>query len=122
MKLVDAGDGVYSGYITLLVIYLIGEYSTQDALRGDTILLLASPFAGMACLALRGYHLKKTASKQSAQEGMHFHFHAGAKFGAVIVFLNMCAQYIGGIVMVRNHRTPSRYKPALTEPTRCCVC
>jgi hypothetical protein len=45
--------------------------------------------------------LRKKAGKAGGVEAeMQFHFLAGSSFPAWILFLNFCAQYIGGIVMI----------------------
>lgn len=77
--LVDVGEGIEKAFYAVFAIYLIG----------------------MATLAIRGFLLKRQAkSSGGIEEEMNYHFLAGSSFGPVVLFLNFCAQYIGGIVMV----------------------
>ena len=79
MRIADVGGGFEAGFYTLFAIYLFG----------------------MACLALRGMILTRAAGKHGGVEAeMQYHFLAGASFPAWILYLNFCASYIGGIVMV----------------------
>ena len=56
---------------------------------------------GMLALAIRGFLLKRDAKTSGGvEQEMNYHFLAGSAFGPVVLFLNFCAQYIGGIVMV----------------------
>ena len=79
MKLLDVGPGFDVAFGVVLSIYLIG----------------------MLGLAIRGFMMKNNAKTSGGvQEYLNFHFLAGSNFGPLVLFLNFCAQYIGGIVMV----------------------
>jgi len=79
--------GMSAGFIVLIIIYLFG----------------------MAALAVRGWFLKQKAKADGGVEGyMNFHFLAGSKFGAIVLFCNWAAQYVGGIVVIKTPND-SRY-------------
>lgn len=55
----------------------------------------------MLALAVRGALFKKKAKGRGGEdEELEAHFLAGQSFSPGVIFLNFCAQYIGGIVMV----------------------
>ena len=79
MRIADVGSGFEAGFYVLFAVYLVGMFA----------------------LAVRGYMLTKNAGKHGGVEAeMQYHFLAGASFPAWILYLNFCASYIGGIVMV----------------------
>ena len=75
-----------------------------------TMAVIAVYLIGMACLALRGFMLKARAKDSGGSVAeMNYHFLAGSQFNWVVIFLNFCAQYIGGIVMIQAPQDTKTY-------------